>query len=78
MEIKNYTPPQSGFAISLLKAELELVAKGKIRPGSAIELDSLELSSHIISRYTDQVYSFASIHFLRSLQKQKICPLKSC
>ena len=56
VSISVYTPPPSGFGITLLKAEIETVSSKKsTRPGSALELDSLDISKHIISRFADQV-----------------------
>ena len=57
VSISVYTPPPSGFGINLLKAEIETVSSKKsTRPGSALELDSLDISKHIISRFADQVH----------------------
>ena len=55
MTISVYEPPLKGFGISLLKGELEVVSKTKLRPGSALEVDSLDLSKHILNRFSDQV-----------------------
>lgn len=53
--VTTFTPPASGFDLVLLNGEVELVSKAKLKPGTNIEISSVELSAHLQSRYVGQV-----------------------
>lgn len=53
--IANFVPPSSSFNIIVLTGEIRFASAAKARPGSSTELNALELSSHLQSRYDRQV-----------------------
>lgn len=50
-----FQPPTTGFDIVVLNAEIELVSKAKLRPGTTLELNALDISAHLQSRFESQV-----------------------
>ena len=61
IRVTNFVPPTAGFGARVLTGEIRLVSSSKARPGSGMELSAVELSSHLLSRYSDQVCFVASI-----------------
>ncbi len=57
IRVTNFVPPTASFGIRVLNGEVSRVSSSKARPGSSIELNAVELSSHLLSRYVDQVLS---------------------
>jgi carbonic anhydrase/acetyltransferase-like protein (isoleucine patch superfamily) len=55
VEVNSFVVPSSGFQIVMLCGEVELVSKVRVKPGSGVEIDASEVSSHIRTRFSDQV-----------------------
>ena len=62
IRITNFVPPSSGFAVRVLTGEVRLVSASKARPGSSLELNAVDLSSHLLSRYADQLSDSFCLH----------------
>lgn len=60
-----FEPPLDGFNIVLMNAEISLI--GKKRVSMEMDLDALQLSTHILRRFTGQVgkssYAYCIPHF---------------
>ena len=56
IRVTNFVPPSAGFGARVLTGEIRLVSSSKSRPGSSMELSAVDLSSHLLGRYLDQVY----------------------
>ena len=55
VRVTKFVPPTASFNIVLLNGEVRPVSSSKARPGSSIELNAIELSAHLLSRYVEQV-----------------------
>lgn len=55
IRINNFVPPSTNFGIVLLTGEIRLVSATKARSGNTMELNALDLSGHLQSRYVEQV-----------------------